>query len=1075
MPGQKTKIKITMRKSAIIVAAFLLSSFLSFSQNSIITGKVIDEKDGTPLSGVSVMVKGDKKGTATEINGSFSLGVTATAKFLTISSVNYISRDINIDGKTELLIKLVADDKALSEVVMVGFGTQRRKDITASVSTIKFDKIKDIPVQSFDQALSGKAAGLQVFLPNGVLNNPPVISVRGVNSITGSSLPLIVIDGVPSFTGDLSTNLSANNPLAGLNPSDIEDIQVLKDAAAAAIYGSRAANGVMLITTKKGKSVKAKVNYDVWIGWTKPYRLFNVLNAQDYVAIKNEAVANQPLPVFSGHTPGSPVFFLDTINGRLVDTKWTDEVYQTGFQHNHNLSVSGASGGTKYYFGASYTKQEGMIRTNEFERNQVRMNIEHKVNNRVSVGSTLNFSRGITKSPSTGSTGLPFSTAGVARLAFVTAPNVSVYAADGRYNIIGIDNPTQRNQFNQIGRNKNLINSGFVNPAMIRDLNKISSASNQFQGTVYADVKIITGLNFRTQYGVNWISTEDKVFYNSLHGDGIQSNSTTDDDGTATNVAGKYNIRNFQNYFTYNLSLYNQHNINITAGSEEQHATIDRWGTQRSGLTDQFYDEYQGNYTINNNPVGNLLTENYLLSFFGRVNYNFNSRYYLSGNFRRDGYSAFSEGKKWGSFAGASVAWAVSEESFWKNSNVSKVLNSLRVRGSYGKVGSISAVPNFGSLSVFGSGQYGLGYPTLFFGQAGNKDLTWETSTKFDAGIQFGLFNDRLTGEITYYHTKLNDLIIDRPLPASMGVPGNSIAANAAGMYNKGIEFTLNAKILDKKDFGWNASFNITTLKNEVTSLAPGVTEITGFTQVERTNLTRVGYAIGTIFGIKTNGVDQETGRRIFLDAQGREVLFNFAEPTATRWRYRDGTVAPPISLAADGKMLANPHPKAYGGLINNFSYRGFDLTIDAFFSLGNYVYFGSRAGLLDQRFWNNAEEVKNHWSKQGDVTNIPRLVYGDNTSNGSSLLLDVNVFKADYLKIRTIALGYTLPQAIVEKAKISSLRIYGQVLNPFIITSYPGIDPEISTNGNSALARGVDRNTVGQARTITLGINVGF
>ena len=260
MPGQKTKIKITMRKSAIIVAAFLLSSFLSFSQNSIITGKVIDEKDGTPLSGVSVMVKGDKKGTATEINGSFSLGVTATAKFLTISSVNYISRDINIDGKTELLIKLVADDKALSEVVMVGFGTQRRKDITASVSTIKFDKIKDIPVQSFDQALSGKTAGLQVFLPNGVLNNPPVISVRGVNSITGSSLPLIVIDGVPSFTGDLSTNLSANNPLAGLNPSDIEDIQVLKDAAAAAIYGSRAANGVMLITTKKGKSGKAKVH-----------------------------------------------------------------------------------------------------------------------------------------------------------------------------------------------------------------------------------------------------------------------------------------------------------------------------------------------------------------------------------------------------------------------------------------------------------------------------------------------------------------------------------------------------------------------------------------------------------------------------------------------------------------------------------------------------------------------------------------------------------------------------------------------------------------------------------------------
>jgi TonB-dependent starch-binding outer membrane protein SusC len=1065
-----------MRKIAQLFLVLALIGTNAFAQNKTVTGKVTDERDGAPLAGVSVTVKGGKTGTTTEADGSFSISVPATAKSLLFSFVNYVTQEIIIGGRADVVVRLTSEDKALSEVVVVGFGTQKKKDVTASIATIGGDKIKNIPVQSFEQALSGKAAGLNVTLPNGVLNNPPVVRVRGINSIQGSSFPLVVIDGVPSFTGDISTNLSANNVLGNLNPADIEDIQILKDAAAAAIYGSRAANGVMLITTKKGKSGKAKVTYDAWVGWTKPVKLFDVLNAQDYVSIKNEAVKNLNAAVFSGHTPGAPIFFLDTINGKMVETNWADELYQTGFQHNHNLSVSGANAGTKYYFSTNYTKQDGMIRTNTFERYLMRMNLEQKVNSWLTTGGNFNLSRGTTKSPSTGSLpGTPFNTAGLARLAFVTAPNVSPYLPDGRYNIMGIDNPTQRNQLNQIGRNKNLINSGFLNPVMIRDLNKISSQADNFTGTVYADVRIIKGLNFRSQYGVNWTTTEDKTFYNSLHGDGIQSTSTTDDDGTAFNVLGKYNIRNFQNYFTYDFSLLNQHNFVITAGSEEQKTTIDRWGAQRSGLTDQFYDEFQGNYTLNNNPVGNLITENYLLSFFGRLNYNFNNRYFLSGTFRRDGYSAFAEGKKWGNFAGGSVAWNVSGEDFWKNSSISSTINSLRLHGSYGRVGSVAAVNNFGSLSTFSSFQYGLGYPTLFFSQAGNQDLTWEKSTKIDVGLQFGLFNDKLTGEITYYHTKLTDLILDRPLPSSMGVPNNLITANAASMYNRGIEFSLNAKVIDKRDFSWNISFNITTQKNEVTALAPGVTEIIGTTQLERTNLTRVGYPIGNFFMVKTNGVDPQTGQRIFLDASGKEVLFDFSRPAATRYQYRDGSTAPPISLAADGKMLGSPLPKAYGGIVNNFYFKGFDLNIDAFFSMGNYVYFGSRAGMLDQRFWNNFQEVKNRWQKAGDVTNIPRIVYNDNISNGSAVPLDINLFKGDFFRVRSLALGYTLPQFISDKIKFSSLRVYGQILNPILITSYPGVDPEISVNGNTALTPGVDRNTVGQARTFTIGVNVGF
>lgn len=1045
------------------------------AQDRTVTGKVTDEKDGSPLAGVSVTVKGTQLGTTTLADGTFRMNVPGTARTLVFSFVNYTTREVSLAGRTYFDIQLTSEEKTMSEVVVVGFGTVRKKDVTASVSTITADKIRNVPVQSFEQALSGKAAGLNVTLPNGVLNNPPVIRVRGVNSIQGSSFPLVVIDGVPVFTGDISTNLSANNVLGNLNPADIEDIQVLKDAAAAAIYGSRAANGVMLITTKKGKSGKAKVTYDVWGGWTKPFKIFDVLNAVDYVEIKNEAIRNLNAPVFSGHTPGAPLFFLDTINGKLVDTKWADEVYQTGFQHNHNLSVSGANAGTKYFFSANYSNQEGMIQTNTFKRYQMRMNIEQKVNNWFSVGGNFNFSRGATTSPSTGSLpGTPFNTAGAARLAFVTAPNVSPYLPDGRYNIMGIDNPSLRNSLNQIGRNRNLINSGFYNPVMIRDLNRISSVSDQLQGTVFADLRLAKGLTFRSQYGVNWTTTEDKTFYNSLHGDGIQNTSTASDDGTAFNITGKYNVTNFQNYLTYNFSIKENHNFSITAGSEEQRNTIDRWGAQRSGLTDQFFNEFQGNFTINDNPPGNLITENYLLSFFGRVNYNFKNRYYLSGTVRRDGYSAFAEGKKWGNFYGGSAAWNISDEAFWKGS-FTKVLNSLRLRASYGQVGNLSAVGNFASLSTFGSAQYGLGYPTLFFNQAGNRDLTWETSTKFDAGFQFGLFDDRLTGEFAYYNTNLTNLIINRPLPSSMGIPGNSITANAASMYNRGIEFTLNAKVIEKREFSWSASFNITTQKNEVTALAPGVTEIIGTTQLERTNITRVGIPIGSFFVVRSAGVDPATGRRIFLDAQGRKVYFNFAEPVATRWRYEDGSVAPPISLAADGQVAGSALPTAYGGFINNFYYKGFDLTIDAFYSLGNYVYFGSRAGMLDQRFWNNFQEVKKRWTKPGDVTNIPRLVYNDNISNGSAIPMDINLFKADFLRIRSLALGYTISAKAAEKLNLGSVRFYVQLLNPILITSYPGVDPEISVNGNNALTPGVDRNTVGQARTVTVGLNVGF
>lgn len=1074
-----------MRKLFTMLMGMLFFAAAVQAQNKTVGGKITDSRSGDPLAGANIQGKGTNTIVRSGADGSFSITIPQSVRVLVVSYTGFETQEVSIGSSTNLGISLAAANQAGDEVVVVGYGTQRRKDVTSSIATIGSEKIRNIPVQSFDQALAGKATGLSITIPNGVLNNPPVVRIRGVNSISGSSFPLVIIDGVPAFTGDASTNLSANNALGNINPSDIEDIQVLKDAAAAAIYGSRAANGVLLITTKKGKAGKPKITYDMWMGWTKAFNLFEVLGARDYVTIKNEAIRNgnyaipaSALVPGSGLTPppaGSPLYFLDTINGQIVDTKWSDYLYQTGFQQNHNISVSGAGQGTRYYFSANYTRQDGILQTNKFDRKQLRMNIEQKVNDWLKIGGNFNFSRGSTQSPNSGSLpNTPFSTAGTARLAFVTAPNVSPFTANGLYNIVGFGSATDRNNFNQIGRNKNYDRAGFYNPVLVRDLNVITSQSDQLTGDVNAEVRLYKNLNYRVKYGVNYLTVDDRTFYNALNGDGIQTTATTDD-GTAFNAIGKYNTTVFQNTLSYNFSVKNTHNISTLVGSEEQSSKSNRWSAKRSGLTDNFYNEFQGNFTVNDNPNSNLITENYLLSFFGNLNYNYKGRYYVSGNVRRDGYSAFAEGKKWGTFGGASVGWNISDEKFFKGS-LAKTFDYLRLRASYGTVGNISAISNFASLSTFGAGVYGNGYPTIFFSQAGNADIQWENSNKKDFGISFGILNNRITGELGYYHTDLSGLLLPVPTPPSMGIPGNQIEANAAAMYNKGFEFNITGRAIQKNKITWTVTLNMTTLKNEVTELYPGVPQIIGTTQLERTNITRVGEPIGAFFMVRTTGVDAATGRRIFINAAGREVLFDFSEPVlANRYKYRDGTVAPGIDLSRDGYVAGNPHPKVYGGLNNTLSIMDFDLTIDAIYSFGNKVYFGSRAGMLDQRFWNSSTEVLNRWQKPGDVTDIPRVVYNDNISNGSSFPIDANLQNGGFVKFRNIGIGYNVPTKMLGKINIAGIRVYAAAQNAFTITKYKGSDPEISVNGNASLTPGVDRNSIGQARTFTVGLNVNF
>lgn len=1048
-----------MRKLVSTMFLLIMCSLHILAQERTVTGRVTDEKDGAPLNGVSVTVKGTNTGTTTGTDGTFTLSIPAGSKSLVFSFVNYAEVEIAIGNKSSFNILLSSKDKDLQEVVVVGYGTVRKKDLTGSVATIGGDKVRDMPIQSFDQALSGRAAGVSITIPNGVLNNPPVIRIRGVNSISLSSFPLVVIDGIPSFSGDVGNGNAANNPLGDINPSDIESIDVLKDAAAAAIYGSRASAGVLIITTKKGKQGRAKVSYDAWFGFTNPFNLIPVLNGREYELIKNEGLTNAGTPP-NGTTRG--FYPYNGPDGNPISTDWYDVIYRTGISQNHNISISGANEKTNYYFSGAFTKQQGMIVANDFNRLNATTSLDHKVNSRVTLGTKFQYANSINEGVNSGSSpGGAFATSGIARLGFNLMPNVPVFLNNGDYNINTVSNT--------IGQGGNLTALQFTNPQMLLDLNTFSSTSERVIANVYANVKLFDGLSFRTTYGIDNLTVVNKAFQNARHGDGVANG------GSVFNTNQTYKRWNWSNVLNYTKS-FGDHNLTALIGNEQQYTFQEGWGANRQGVTDPFYNEFQGGFnTIV--PSGNFLGENYLTSFFGRVNYDFKKKYLLSVNGRRDGYSAFSPDNKYGNFWGVSAGWVISEEKFFENSGLSKIFSNLKLRGSYGVVGNNQGIGDFAYWSFFSSGLYGTN-PALFFSQAGNKNLKWETSQKTDVGLEMGFLNNRINVEATYYMNDVDNLILAEPQAPSRGIPGNSILQNIGSMSNKGFEFTVNASVIQKQGFTWNTGFNITTLKNEVTALAAGGADIQPATSgLERPSMIRVGESIGSFYAVLTGGVNPANGQRIYYYRDGTAVQYNHAAPVAQRWTLvSTGAVAPRVAdQSNDGVIIGPALPKWTGGWDNTFRYKNFDLNMLLFFSGGNYVYNGTKAGMRDMRSWNNSKEALTRWAKPGDVTNIPRIVFGDNISNGSGVVISENVEKGDFLKLRNVTLGYSFPKTVLEKIGINSFRFYAQIMNAFTLTKYTGYDPEISSNGNGNGNPSVDRNSVPQARSINIGVNVGF
>jgi TonB-linked SusC/RagA family outer membrane protein len=1054
------------------------------AQNRPLSGRVVGS-DGVGLPGVTVLVKGGTQGTATDVDGRYTLSAPATATTLVFSFVGYTSQEVRI-GEGPINITLVASTSDLDEVVVVGYGTQSRRDLTGSVATVAGKEIANLPVQSFDQALQGRAPGVNITTPNGVLNNPPVIRIRGVNSISLSSQPLVVIDGIPTYTGNSSAVGSVpNNPLGNLNPDDIESVDVLKDASATAIYGSRAAGGVILVTTKRGKKGQGHLTYGTWVGLTQPVRLYKILGAQDYMTIKNEAVRNlndnqtrivNGVPVRGTNIEGAFRPTLDA-NGNTVDTRWYDYIYRTGFSTNQNLNFSGGTEKTTYYASVNYTKQKGMLKNNDFRRYASRLNVDHTLFNKVTVGLRFDYSNTYNSSPNTGSTGDgAFGTAGLGRLPLVLPPNVSAYNADGTYNTNGAGIGAGANVLpSSSAANPSPLLPGYYNPVVDLDNNYFTSEGNQIQGSVYANWEIIKGLSVRTQYGLDNIAFEDKSFSTALAGDGFSTQ------GSASNYYRTNKRWVWQNTAQYDHTFGEKHNFSLLVGNEQQKTDVLRWGATRTQVADPFFTTFQGNFT-NIASSGNFQGANYLVSFFGRLNYNYARKYLLTFNARRDGYSAF--GKKYGNFYGGSLGYAISEEEFWKNSSITKVVDFLKITGSYGKVGNNQGIGDFVSLPTYGSGLYAAN-STLSYSNAGNSNLTWEVSKKTDIGLSFGLLQDRLQGDFAYYRNVVDGLILDVPQAPSRGIPNNSIQANVGSMENSGIEFNLRFNAIQNKAFNWTISGNVTTLKNRVTALATEGQRIgTATSGLETVNYTQVGHSIGEILAVPSLGVNPANGRRLIQKADGTIAQYEYQGSGWTTYApgsTTDGQTTTAPNQLVDGVYYGPVLPTWYGGFDNTFRYKGFDLGVFIQFSGGNYIYNGTKAGLHDQRFWNNATDIMERWTSPTETPNAkyPRVVYGDNVSNGSALIMSSNVEKGNFARLRNVQLGYSLNQSLLSSLKIASVRVYVQVQNAALVTKYSGIDPEISSNNTTTSsinsAAGVDRNSVGQARTYTAGLNIGF
>ncbi|HEX7906093.1 MAG TPA: TonB-dependent receptor [Chitinophagaceae bacterium] len=1045
-----------MRKLLLTLTAFLLFAGSLLAQKTI-TGKVTDDK-GNPIPNATVLVRGTTTGTVTKSDGTYSLLVPANAKALIFSSIDMGTTETSIGTQTVVDATLKNDDKVMSEVVVTGYGTQQKKAFTGSASKVDVKQFSNLMTPSIDKQLAGRATGVQVITAGGLVNTPARILIRGTNSLTQSTGPLIVVDGVPIISGNLASTTNSN-ALGDINPADIETIDILKDGSATAIYGSRAAAGVIVITTKKGTKGKVRVNYDGFVGFSSALNRFDLLNAQEFVTIANQKLTNAGAAVRAN---------MDAAN---TNTDWQAQaMIDNAPIHSHTLSLQGASERTSYYMSLNYSNQKGIIISNFNKSYRVRLNIEHEVNKYFKIGNNLTLSRQEDGDQNNGSNALSGAIASALRL----LPNVSPYSSThpSGFNI----NYPNGNSMNP-GANTTSVDDNFTNVAFTTRINKLYSDKYRFINNSFIEISPVKGLKFRSQFAADLFSDYSYQGLSPFHGDGYGT-ATGGTNGSVFNASQNILRYTWQNYINYNLSL-KSHNFFLTAGHEMLQDKTKNFSASGSNISDAFFiNENIISNTAAIQTIGGFVGESGFESLFGRINYDFKNKYFAQATIRRDGQSSLAKEKRYGVFPGFSVGWRPSQEAFWKNSAfVSKWISEAKVKFSYAEVG--NSLSGFPYLSTYGSRPYG-NISGIAVAAIGNPELQWETSSKYDVGIELGILNNRFNLTVDWFLNDVDGLVFAVPTPLSVGVPGNSISQNIATLKNRGIEIALGGNILRNKEFSWDFNINYTSVKNKITSLYSVGGVPVPFVENGGYNIIRVGDPINIIYGNVWAGVNTANGHPMYVKADGTLVQLNLS-PGGSIGGYfvAAGKDNPALGAAssltfADRKNLGQATPTWFGAFSNTLRYKGFMLDFMFRYSGGNKIMNITRQeALLNQSFQNNGREILDRWTTPGQVTNVPKLYYGQgNNINQTQLANSRFVEKGDYLRLQNLALSYSLnPESLTKWTNgfISSFRFYLQGQNLAVWTAYSGADPD---NIN---AQGLDNAVSPQVRTISGGISVGF
>lgn len=988
------------------------------AQDKQISGTVLD-MHGDPVIGATVRERGVQNYTITDFDGRFAiLPKQSLPVTIQISAIGSKPQDIEIYEISDPLDISLKPDNLLDEVVVIAYGSRERKNLIGSVTKVDPGETKDIAVGSIDAQLQGKVSGVQISSSTGIPGEISNIRVRGATSINASNDPLYVVDGVfinSNSLQTLNTGGKATSPIADINPSDIESIEVLKDASATALYGSRGANGVILITTKRGDyNQKPTINLNVSSGFSNNIKLWDLTTGPEHAELVNDWWLNtgRDTPSLNRTFENRPYRPVSEGGIGLPEEQQTydrlGEIFRTGFVQNYDVSLSGGTESTKYYLGGGYTSQEATIKTIDFNRASVKFNLDQKVNSKVQVGISNSFSRTFRNQARAGDG----PRGGLLQAALHTPTNLSPFNEDGEL----------------VGR------TGFDNVTLLIRHYDVNSVSLRYIGNIYVEADLAPNLKFRSTGGVDYNLYDESEYWNTFLIEGSQGGLAT------SSITQNSNWLNEQT-LSYRKTFNNRHTLGVLLGNTLQSEVLSRTYAEGRGFANN-------EFKIISSASSTLSTENWskntLASFFSRVDYNYDNKYLIDLSIRADGSSRFGTENKWGYFPAVGGAWRVSNEDFFKDV---KGIDFLKLQASYGLTGNQNGIGDFAARGLWTGGAFYEGNPGIAPEQLGNQDLSWEKTRQFNVGVDLGLFNNRLVLEGNFYDKYTTDALLRVPLAASTGF--SSFWSNAAEISNKGFELSVKSINIENENFTWSTDFNIARNVNNIEKLDNPIR----FGSRDLI-LMEEGSPLYSFWVYKQLYVDPQTGDAVYEDVNGDGVI-------TTDDRKIDGSIWPDF----------------FGGITNTFTYKGFDLNVFFAYSYGNEIYnhnafFGGSVGARGPEGRINFAENLKRWQQPGDITNVPRPdgININNYRDGTGRFLE----DASFLRLRSLNLGYSLPDSLTERLGVAKARLFVSGTNLLLFTNYSGADPEASASSEPN-QQGIDLGTPPQPRTIQIGANLTF